>query len=1080
MSFQIKIRFLIFVFFSAFIHFGFSQSHNFRNYSTEHGLPQSQVLSIFQDNKGYVWFGTNGGGAGRFDGNKFDKFTANEGLINDVVYSIAQSKNNELLFGTAKGLSVYKNLTFTNFNEKNGLSNSYIYKLATDKNKTWIGTEKGVFVFENNKIIPFTTSDVLNKSAIYSIYIDSQNNIWFGTMQNGIVFYNRQNNSFKSFSTTEGLANNFIFSFAERNNGDMLIGTQTGLNIISKDFKVRAATEIVAQENICFSSIIKNSDDEFYFSTFSEGLFSYNFNTKVRKGYYNSNNGLTNTPILSLLKDRENIIWIGTNGAGIFRYVSDKFVYYSKQNGLAENYINDVKEDHASNIWLALNSNGLVKISDGKLTSYNRDLKNPKGLMDNNINCILPMVDSSIYFGTNEGLYQFKNEKFNRLANPAIHSKFISALYEDSHGKLWISTSPEVFTYHNGTVTEEKEINALIGRDVSTSNYFILEDKFGRIIIGTQNGLIQKDGNKTTLFNQKNKFADVAVICGAIDSRKNIWLGTSDGVYLYSNGTFIKISKKHHLTSGFITFLKIDKNQNLFIGSNNGIDVLNIESFYENEIVFKHFGKDDGLLSLESNANASCVSKTGKILVGTINGLEIYDATEDFINNNESKLSVTDVKLFFGIDNVLDYSNGIDTIDLLPKNLVLPYDKNNLTFKFVGISLVAPEKVKYKYKLEGLDAAWTPDVSKTEITYPSLPPGTYTFMVTSMNNDGLWNKTPATFSFEVLPPWYKTWWFYTLCAITLLAGIFTYNTIKTKKLIADKQKLEKQVDERTKELREEKEKVEVINKEVIQQKGEIEHKNNEILDSIKYAKNIQEALLPSLEETEKALNDCFILYLPKDIVSGDFFWHSEHNNKQFIAAADCTGHGVPGAFMSIVGNNLLHEIINQRDISNPGEILLELHKGVKIALNQNHAENERRDGMDIALCAINKNTNSLEFSGANRPLWIFRKDKGYELEIIKPNKFPIGGLEFEEKREYASHHISFSKGDTLYIFSDGFADQFGGPKGKKFMLSNMQKLLRDNIENPLEVQKEKITEAFKSWKDSLEQIDDVLVIGIKL
>ncbi len=382
--------------------------------------------------------------------------------------------------------------------------------------------------------------------------------------------------------------------------------------------------------------------------------------------------------------------------------------------------------------------------------------------------------------------------------------------------------------------------------------------------------------------------------------------------------------------------------------------------------------------------------------------------------------------------------------------------------------------------MEGLDNEWTPEDSKNEVTYSSIPPGTYTLMVKACNNEGLWNKNPSTFVFTVNPPWYNTWWFYISCTIVLVSSVFAYNYIKTNKLKKDKEKLEGIVNERTKELREEKEKVEVINKEVIQQKAEIENKNIEITDSIKYAKNIQEALLPSLAETENAFTDSFILYLPKDIVSGDFFWHSEHNNIHYIAAADCTGHGVPGAFMSIVGNNLLHEIINQRNISKPGDILLELHKGVKIALNQNNKESERRDGMDIALCAIDLQQKRIEYAGANRPLWLFRKNKAYEIEIIKPTKQPIGGLELEDKREYQNHEISYESGDTFYIFSDGFADQFGGPKGKKFMLSNMQNLIKENIESPMKDQKTNIANSFRLWKDNLEQVDDVLVIGIRL
>jgi ligand-binding sensor domain-containing protein/serine phosphatase RsbU (regulator of sigma subunit) len=1050
----------------AFNGFCIAQTYNFKNYNTEDGLPQSQVLSVFQDSKGYIWFGTNSGGVGKFDGNKFYNLTTNDGLLNDVVFSITETADHEMLFGTSKGLSSYRNLNFTNYNEKNGLTNSWVYKLLTDKNKTWIGTQEGVFILENGKISAFTKNEVLNKSAVYSMFIDADDNIWFGTMQSGAVLYDRKNQSFIQFTAAQGLMSDFVFSFAQRNNGDMLIGTQTGLNVISKDLKIREANEIPAQRNISFSSIIKTGGDEFYFSTFAEGTFSFNFTNKQRKGYYNSTNGLTNNSVLALLKDREENIWIGTNGAGVYKFFSNKFIYYTKLNGLAENYINAVSEDKNGNIWLALSSNGLAKLSKGTITSYQRGEKNSAGLIENNINAILPMDDGSVYFGTDEGLYRYEDNTFKTLVDPLIKNKYVSALYLDSKNTLWIGTNRGVFTLKDGIVSEETKVNSIGGTGIHVLILSISEDKSGRILIGTENGLVQYDGEKVVQFNAANKFINARVSCAVMDSRKNIWLGTADGIYLYNYSVFTRISKKFGLTSGFINFLLIDLNDNLYVGSNNGIDILDLSDFYQDKGKFKHFGKDDGLLSLESNFNASYISKDGRILIGTVGGLEIYDPKIDIVNVKAPILNITDVKLFFGQENINDYAKGIDTADYLPKDLILPYSKNNITFKYIGISLIAPEKVLYKYKLEGLDKTWTPEISKTEVTYPSLPPGSYTFMVISMNNDGLWNTEPATYSFKIQPPWYQTWWFYTLCFIAALSGVFAYNTIKTKKLIADKQKLEKQVDERTKE--------------VVKQKEEIQNKNVEITDSIKYAKNIQEALLPSLSESERSLKDCFILYLPKDIVSGDFFWHSDHNNIQFIAAADCTGHGVPGAFMSIVGNNLLNEIINQRNIAKPGEILLELHKGVKVALNPSHTESERRDGMDIALCAIHKDSGKLEYSGANRPLWIFRKDKNHELEIIKANKFPIGGLEFEEKRVYIDHTIDVKKGDTIYMFSDGFADQFGGPRGKKFMLSNMQKLLLQNARNPMDVQKKNITEAFKAWKNSVEQIDDVLVIGIRI
>lgn len=1043
----------------------FAQTYNFKNYNTEDGLPQSQVLCIFQDSKGYLWFGTNSGGAGRFDGNKFEQFDINDGLINNVVYSIIETPQHEIVFGTEKGVSVMKNGAITNYSQKNGLSNSYVYRLLYHDNKIWICTQNGVFTLKDGKIMPFILNETLNQSAVYNMFVDSKGSLWFATMQNGAIYYDPKNNSFKQFNSKNGIQNDFIFCFNERDNGDILVGTQTGLNIISKDFAVSSATYVPAQENVSFTSILKKNGDIFYFGTFYEGVYSFDFTKKVANESYNGSNGLTNNNILALLKDREDNMWVGTNGSGTYKYQSPKFTYFSKNNGLSENYINDVAEDGAGNIWLALNTDGLVKITGKTITPYKRDFKNNKALKDNNITTILPLRDGSLYFGTDEGIYHFKNEEFAKLSDPLIKDKYIHTLYVDTENTLWIGTNVGVYKMHNGVVSEEKEINKLIDNGANIIIPFILKDKYDRLLVGTENGLVQYDKGKITLYNEKNKFINARITCAAVDHRKNIWLGTADGMFLYQNGSFTKISKKDNFTNGFIYFLEIDTANNLYIGSNNGIDILNIDGFYKNKINFKHFGKNDGLLSLESNSNACFLSKKGKLMVGTVAGLEIYDPAFDSQNRKEAVLNITGVSLFFGLEDPLKYSSGIDSSTALPKELVLPYSKNNLTFKYIGVSLSVPEKVRYKYKLEGLDETWTPENSKTEVTYPSLPPGTYTFMVISMNNDGLWNMEPATYTFRIMPPWYQTWWFYTLCVVALGTGIFAYNTIKTKKLVADKAKLEKQVDERTKE--------------VVKQKEEIQHKNEEITDSIKYAKNIQEALLPSLHKTEQTLGDCFILYLPKDIVSGDFFWHSDHNNTQFIAAADCTGHGVPGAFMSIVGNNLLNEIINQKNISEPGKILLELHKGVKEALNQNNSESQRRDGMDIALCAIRKKRGTLEYAGANRPLWIYRKEKN-ELEIIKATKYPIGGLELEETRIYANHTVEVKTGDVVFIFSDGFADQFGGPRGKKFMLSSMQKLLMENIDLPMNTQKANIQKAFKDWKSSLEQVDDVLVIGIRI
>lgn len=1055
------------------------QTHNFKNYNTKQGLPQSQVLAVFQDHHGVMWFGTNSGGVGKFDGNNFTTISDNDGLINNNVYSITENDNQELLFGTAKGLSVYNGVSFRNYSEKQGLGNSWVFKVLQDNDLTWIGTQEGVYQLRKGKILPFEKNELLNKSSVYSIFMDADKNIWFATLQNGVIYYNKSTGEFKHFSTANGLMNNFIFSIGQRKNGDIFIGTQTGLNIINKQFEVRRADEIQKNENISYSCLLVTDNDQVLFGSHSEGIICYDFNLKKRVTQYNSVNGLTSNPIQCLFKDRENNLWVGTDGAGAFKYRNDKFVYYTTADHLPSNYVNAVAQDKKGRYWIALRSNGICMIEGQGISYHAFEMNRPNTIPDNNINTILATSDK-VYFGTNDGLCAFDNGAFHNIKSLEFHNKYILSLHEDRRKNIWIGTNEGVYKYANGIITELGAINKFRQEGLQFLINCIVEDKNGSLWFGTEHGLIELDQHGgCTLLNDKNKFYDVNVLSATIDANQNLWFGTSEGLFQFNGQLFSKISQKNGLSSNNVLLLQPDNHNRLIVGLNTGLDIIDLNDYANNKISVKHFGKDDGLLTLEANFNAVSKDAAGRILIGTTDGLEIYDPAYDIKNSLEPLTRISQVKLFFGQEDIYKYGK-LDTLTQLPRNLSLSFSKNHLTFQFIGVSLSAPEKVMYQYKLEGLDNNWTPPTSKTEATYSSLPPGKYKFMLKAMNNDGIWNQEPAVFEFEISPPWYNTWWFYSLCALVLVGSISIYNSWRTKKLIADKQKLEQVVDERTKELRDEKEKVESINKEVIEQKTIIEHKNTEITDSIKYAKNIQEALLPNLSNINTLFEQSFVLYMPKDIVSGDFYWFARNGDTRFIAAVDCTGHGVPGAFMSIVGNTLLNEIVNEKQITRPGDILLELHKGVKIALNQNTQEFERRDGMDITLCSFTANTGQIEYAGANRPLWIYRKNKDYELETTKASKFPIGGLELEENRIYENHTITVEKGDCLYLFSDGYADQFGGPKGKKFMLTNLQKTIRSMVEKPMPQQKQELENSFNDWKQDTEQIDDVLVIGIRI
>ncbi len=270
--------------------------------------------------------------------------------------------------------------------------------------------------------------------------------------------------------------------------------------------------------------------------------------------------------------------------------------------------------------------------------------------------------------------------------------------------------------------------------------------------------------------------------------------------------------------------------------------------------------------------------------------------------------------------------------------------------------------------------------------------------------------------------------------------------------------------------------LEMTNAEVLKQKDIIEQKNQSITDSIQYASRIQNAVLPPAGFLTDWGIDNFILYKPKDIVSGDFYWGVRKDSKIVVAAADCTGHGVPGAFMSMLGHALLDEIINTKEPEDAAIILNHLRDGVINTLKQKGTTGETRDGMDISLIILDLKAGKLAFAGANNPLYIIRDEKMIKLQA---DRMPIG-IHFISFSPFTNRVVEIRKGDYLYLFSDGFADQFGGPKGRKFMYKPFQNLLLRNHSKPLELQKEILLNTFEKWKGDLEQVDDVMIIGMHL
>ncbi|MDF1571486.1 MAG: SpoIIE family protein phosphatase [Bacteroidales bacterium] len=427
-------------------------------------------------------------------------------------------------------------------------------------------------------------------------------------------------------------------------------------------------------------------------------------------------------------------------------------------------------------------------------------------------------------------------------------------------------------------------------------------------------------------------------------------------------------------------------------------------------------------------------------------------------------------RLFQLSRSITDHSHGSFKVNIENIRLVSGAyaDMSDLTFlpeqAPLQIRLSAPyfpggEQTRFQYRIEHRMEEWF-DWSESPELLLFLEPGENTILVRARNVLGEISQT-RSLSITIKTPFYKQPWFYLSLSPILFVLLYIFFSLRERKIKRDKAILEEKVKERTIEISE--------------QKKQIEHQKDAITASITYASRIQRAILPSPALFEAAFGDYFIFFRPRDIVSGDFYWITERDDQVIFTVADCTGHGVPGALMSMLGNSFLNEITKSRKKTlTASGILNQLRVMITNALSQSGASNNTDDGMDIAMCIYNRKTRELNFSGANCPLYLVRDE---ELHIIKPNRMPIGY--FPVKKDFNGHTLKIKKGDIIYLFTDGYSDQFGGKHDKKFTTGRFKKLLLKHADKPMIDQKEYLESAFLSWMDGTIQIDDVLVMGIR-
>ena len=1109
---------------------------NFSSFNKLQGLKHGNIRCLLEDNLGNIWLGTEGGGVSKYDGRSFTHFTTKQGLSYNDVRCMLQDSNGDLWFGTSEGgISKYDGKSFENFSVASGLPHNDILSIAEDHSgNLWFGTNGGGVVQlkksdqekEAYVMKIFTKKNGLPDTIVWSIMCSKNGNLWFGTGGGGLTMFDHH--TFSYFKTTEGLSNDQVISLKEDRSGNIWIGSEGGgickLNWDGKTDTPYSFTTFSKSEGLSenvIRSITEDQNGNLWFGTIGGGVSKYIPTVTEATPYgtfihFTAAEGLTNVAVSSILEDRSGNIWFATYGGGISKYDGKLFTHFTKQEGLSSNSIWSMLSDKNGDLWFGSGGAGVSRY-DGKSFSH---FTTREGLCHNDIRSMLEDHSGNLWFGTfGGGVSRYSPADADKKTTAAFTNfstangllgSDIRSIEEDHYGQIWIAAADGGVTMYNGkTFTQFTTAQGLSGNDVRC----VMEDRKGNIWFATSgNGITKmtqdRNGNTATYswthFTTANGLIDDFVLCILEDKNGNLWFGTygsgiikmtpdasNTGLYTITN-----LTEKEGLANNFVFSILEDKTGSLWFGTRFGLSKLTpeklqlfsekveTESISKRDVFFKNYAYEDGFLGIGCNGKAICQGNDGTIWIGTNDRLTAYHPAvgaedKDTIPPN---IQLTGISLFnepiawINFENKKDTSfvlgNGVSVGDFefesvnkwfgVPKDLSLSYDNNYLTFNFIGITMDQPKSVKYQYKLEGVDENWSAITSRTEAPYGNLPNGSYVFKVKAMNCDGVWSDE-YHYAFTIRPPYWKTWWFRTLIGGFIVLALFGIYRWRTASLRKRQKQLENTVMQRTME--------------VVEQKQLIEEKHKEITDSINYAERIQRSFLASDDSLQKNLKEHFVLFKPKDVVSGDFYWATKlHDGKFALVTADSTGHGVPGAIMSILNITCLEKAIDEMKLLDPGEILNHTRLSIIARLKRDGSLDGGKDGMDASLICFDLVNYSFTYAAANNPVWIVRNQ---EIIVCEPDSMPVAKHD-KQHISFTSKQLKLESGDVVYALTDGYADQFGGPKGKKFMYKKLKQLILSISHHPMKIQQELLNEAFQTWKGNLEQVDDVCIVGIRI
>ncbi len=731
----------------------FAQRFSFVEYSTEIGLPQSQVKSIAQDKDGYLWIGTLGGLA-KFNGKEFTSYTRDDGLANNKITSLKYF-DNTLWIGHEGGVSNYKSGKFSRWYLPNEVKNIQVTQIISFEQRIIIGTNgAGLYELTETGIQPIK----FKASESHRIRdIQFFKNMFYLATRNGVY----TTTDFKKFGFIQQTDDWSVSDLELYDNQICITSFQDGIHLYDPTNK--NINPILTEPDFYPASAYADKKGNLWIAA-AEGILVYN---RSKSYFINEEKGIPLVAINRIFEDDENNIWVGSDGKGLISFSGEQFVHHNQSTGLPSDLIIDVNQDALGQFWISTFNKGLVlQKKSGVFEQVNDDILT--------FWCSVMRVDGYNWFGTELGLLAYQGTTLKHIYNGAnkLLGDKITSLHKISSTKMYIGGSSGLMLYENGDFVPLHDND---NWDIGTIRD--MEEKSGDLFLATDKGLYRLKNNRIESVDKFNK----TTFCLKKDQFGNLWLGTEEGLYIYDNGKVVNRNFATETSSKFINFLNFSHGK-LYIGTNNGLYTYLPNNAGEAERI-EHYGIQEGVVSLETNLNSSFVDNRGRLWFGTASGLVIFKEESSSEQKKTPRLLLQNM--------LLNYEKTDHSKAFSEELMSFPYKKNNISFNFDGISFSNPKELRYQFWLEGVEESWAPETYNPTVNYTGLRSGSYILHARAVGPRQNYSEE-ILIPFEIRSPFYQTWWFILLCLIA--AGFLIYSFIRFRlqreRELADKEKME--------------------------------------------------------------------------------------------------------------------------------------------------------------------------------------------------------------------------------------------------------------------------------------------------